>query len=402
MRILYLTHRLPYAPNRGDRIRAYHTLRVLRDRADIDLISLAHDDQEMAHQSEMSGLAKTVRVARVRRRRARVHAVLALTSARPLTHVLLDAPDVADHIRQVVSEHPPDLVLAYCSGMARFALEPPLDRFPLVLDLVDVDSAKWRALSAAQHPLNPKRLIYAREAHLLEGFERRAAGLAFATLVVNERERATLAAIAPDARIEVVANGVDTIALQPTGPPTAEPVAVFCGVMNYEPNERAARWLIQSVWPLVLARRRDARLSLVGADPTRRLVDLAARHPSVRLTGTVPDVRPYLWQAAVAVAPIFIARGMQNKVIEAVAAGLPVVATPQVTSGLPPQVAPACVEASDASAFAGAILSLFDLTAEARRHMAGRAEVSTLSWQRCLDPLAALLHDATTHRVTLR
>jgi polysaccharide biosynthesis protein PslH len=402
MRILHLTHRLPYAPNRGDRIRAYHTLRALRDRADIDLISLAHDDQEMAHQSEMSDLAKTVRVARIHRQRARVQAAMALVSARPLTHVLLDAPDVAGHIRQAISENPPDLVLAYCSGMARFALEPPLDRFPLVLDLVDVDSAKWRALAAAQHPLNPKRLIYAREAHLLERFERRAAHLAFATLVVNERERATLAAIAPEARIEVVANGVDTSALQPIGPPTAQPVAIFCGVMDYEPNARAARWLIQSVWPLVLARRGEARLLLVGANPTRRLVHLVARHPSVRLTGTVPDVRPYLWQAAVAVAPIFIARGMQNKAIEAIAAGLPVVATPQVTRGLPPQVAPACVEASDPQAFANAILTLFDLTADARRQMAGRAAVSTLSWQCCLDPLAALLHDAASHRATIR
>lgn len=401
MRVLYLTHRLPYAPNRGDRIRAYHTLRALHDQAEIDLISLAHDDQELAHQADMRGLAKTVRVARIDRQRARVHAALALGSARPLTHVLLDAPDVADQIRQAISEHPPDLVLVYCSGMARFALEPPLDRFPFVLDLVDVDSAKWRALAAAQHPLNPKRLVYAREAYLLERFERRAARLAYATLVVNERERATLAAIAPDARIEIVANGVDASALRPTGSPTAEPVAVFCGIMDYEPNERAARWLIQSVWPLVLARRPEARLSLVGANPTRRLTHLVARHPSVQLTGTVADVRPYLWQAAVAVAPLSIARGMQNKVIEAVAAGLPVVATPQVTQGLPPQVMPACLEASDAGAFASAILTLFDLTAEGRRQMAGRATVSTLSWQCCLDPLVALLHSATRHRAAI-
>src|SRR5262245_53350243 len=207
MRILFLTHRLPYAPNRGDRIRAYHILRALRGKASIDLVSLVHDDEEAAHAGDLRELADTVATARVPRLRNRVAGLFSLPSRRALTHTLLDSPDIRPILRRVVADRRPDVIFAYCSGMARFALEPPLAGLPVVIDLVDVDSLKWDALARSSAP--PLRWIYLREARRLSEFEAYAAHRAFATLVINEREHQALRTIAPGARIETVPSGVD-------------------------------------------------------------------------------------------------------------------------------------------------------------------------------------------------
>src|SRR5687767_5179697 len=134
MRVLVLTHRLPYAPNRGDRLRAYHMLQHLRERADVELVSLVHDDDEAAHIDDVRAFIPRVTALRVPQWRTKLNAVAALATGAPLTHALLDAPGMSAVLGEIASTRPPDVVFAYCSGMARFALEPPLDRFPLVLD----------------------------------------------------------------------------------------------------------------------------------------------------------------------------------------------------------------------------------------------------------------------------
>src|SRR5262249_22437042 len=149
----------------------------------------------------------------------------------------------------------PDVVLAYCSGMARCALAPALKSFPLVLDMVDVDSAKWEAMARSDGI--PRSWVYAREARVLRAFEAEAASHASATLVVTEKERQTMSGIAPGARVEVVPNGVEAERLRPSSPPAGEPIVVFCGVMNYAPNVEAVVWFARRVWPLVLARHPD-------------------------------------------------------------------------------------------------------------------------------------------------
>ena len=217
---------------------------------------------------------------------------------------------------------------------------------------------------------------------------------ALATLVVNERERSCLAARVPDADVRVVGNGIDVDAFRPQGPPASTPRVVFTGVFSYRPNERGALWFVRDVWPLVRARRPDARLALVGADPTQAIRDLALANPSIEVTGTVPDVRPYLWNAAVGVAPLLEARGVQNKVLEAIAAGLPVVTTPVVAHGLPPEALPACRIGGSPEEYAREVLDLLALSAEGRRTIAGRADLSSLTWQDRLGALLPLLHAA--------
>ena len=169
MNVLFLTHRLPYAPNRGDRIRAHHMLRVIARRHTVHLVSLVHDDEEERAATALGSLAASVQVARVRRWRNVPRALAALVRGTPLTHALLDAPEMQRILTRQVRERPPDVVLSYCSGMARFALEPSLSRFPLIFDMVDVDSEKWAAL--AERTSRPLAWLYQHEARHLRDFE---------------------------------------------------------------------------------------------------------------------------------------------------------------------------------------------------------------------------------------
>jgi sugar transferase (PEP-CTERM/EpsH1 system associated) len=288
---------------------------------------------------------------------------------------------------------PPDLVVAFGSGMARFALEPPLKGIPLVLDMVDVDSEKWAAL-ANTSPMW-RRWIYRREASTLSVFEAAAATTARVTFVVNEREADALRRIAPHAAIEVVPNGVDVDAFRPSGPPAEAPMVVFCGVMNYQPNEDGVLWFVREVWPKVRAAEPRATFTIVGSGPGPSIRALAA-DDSITVTGRVDRVQPYLWRAAVAVAPLRIARGIQNKVLEAIGAGVPVVVTPAVMAGVPDAARDACVEAADSDAFSQGIVNLFHTAPHDRRRRAERAHLESLRWPNQLRQLEALLQRAWT------
>ena len=393
MRVLFLTHRLPYAPNRGDRLRAFHIARTLATKVDLDLFSLTHDHDEFNQAEPLRRLGVRVKAFPVPSVRNRLKAMVGLLGERPLTHVLLDAPGLLPSLASAVRDRRPDVVLAYCSGMARFALEPPLSGVPLVIDLVDVDSAKWSALAAAAP--RPQRWIYQRETRVLASFEREAATKAVVTFVVNERERRTLQDLAPGTSIQILPNGVDSASLQPRQGPSSDGQVVFCGVMNYGPNVEGILWFASQVWPLIRAQRPGAFFSVVGSNPTHEIRRLASVERGIDITGTVSDVRPYLWNAAVSVAPLLTARGVQSKVMEAVAAGLPAVVTPQVFDGLPAELAPACRVAHSPTAFADHVSQLLALSGPERRGIAAGADLACLSWESQLAPLYQALVGAT-------
>jgi sugar transferase (PEP-CTERM/EpsH1 system associated) len=392
MRVLFLTHRLPYAPNRGDRIRAFHLLRALTSRFEVELLSLVHDREEEGHAEDMRRRGLHVTAVRVPRLRNLMRAAAALPTSRPLTHVLLDTPGLTATLGRIIERSPPDVVLAYCSGMARLALEPPLEGLPFVLDMVDVDSRKWASL--ARSTMSPKKLIFAREARYLARFEARATHEAVATLVVNEREQAALGQLAPGERIIVLPNGVDVESARPHHPPVEEPCLIFCGVMNYAPNEQAVRWFVRSVWPRVIAGQPRARLLIVGAKPTRGVRALGTPDSSILVTGSVPDVVPYLSQAAVSIAPIFTSHGVQTKVLEAIVSGLPCVVTPAVMDGLPDDVRSACAAAATPEDFASEVLRLLALTGSERRRIALASGIARLDWGSIAGPLLNILADA--------
>jgi sugar transferase (PEP-CTERM/EpsH1 system associated) len=391
MKILVLTHRLPFAPNRGDRIRAFHIVKQLAARADVHVVSLVHDREEEAQADTLRRLGVAVSTALVPRVRNLARAAINLSASTPLTHLLLDSPAMRPALDQAMHRWRPDVVLAYCSGVAPLSLAPPLAGIPFVLDMVDVDSAKWSAFAGDAR--FPRSWVYRREARCLSVFETRAVQAAFATTVVNERERGTLLRRCPGAAVHVAPNGVDLDALSPPQPPIAGDRVIFSAVFDYAPNADGAVWFAQQVWPLVRAARPSAHLTLAGSSPTRAVRRLA-KDASIEVTGRVEDMRPYLWRSAVAIAPIFQSRGVQNKVLEAAAAGLPSVVTRTVGDGLPHQVLPACRMADTADAFAAAVIELLTLTPEARRLEAARASLESLGWATRLAPLQSLIERA--------
>jgi sugar transferase (PEP-CTERM/EpsH1 system associated) len=391
VRVLMLTQRLPYAPNRGDRLRAYHHIsHLLAAGWQVDLLALVHDEEEAGQAQTMRQPGLTVATAAVPRWLNHVHAVLALPTTRPVTLALLDSPQIGDALQRLLRQGRPDVVMPCSSSMAAFALRRELRDVPMVLDMVDVDSEKWRALSTTSSW--PMSWIYLREHRTLRAFEAEVTRRARTTLVVTPRERDALAAIAPDARIEVVSLGIDVVALQrPAGPPPSPPRVVFTGVMNYAPNVDAALWLARSIWPLVRARRPDVCLDIVGASPTAAVRALQDPESGVRVTGSVPDVKPYLWAASVSVAPLRVARGVQTKVLEASAAGLPCVVTPEVSAGLPASLRPLCPVAASPAEFAEAVIDLLARPPEPDRLADG---ISGLAWDRVLAPLSGILEEA--------
>jgi len=391
VKVLFLTHRLPYAPNRGDRIRAYHLLQEMSGWADVSLFSLVHDQDEEAQAAKVP-FAKTVVTARVPRVSNYLRGALRLASSWPLTHSLLDAPDARAKLTAMIAAEPPDVVLAYCSGMARFALEPPLAGLPLVLDMVDVDSEKWERM-ARQAPW-PRHWVYAREARTLAAFERVASARSRTVLVVSAHERDVLTALVPNVTIQLVPNGVDIEAFRPTCAPSDEPIVAFTGMMDYEPNVKAVTWFAREVWPRVVASWPDARFMIVGARPTRAVRALAERDTSITVTGRVDAVQPWLWRSAVAVAPLLTARGLQNKVMESLAAGLPVVVTSVVRAGLPAGVERGCLVADGPEAWTKAVVNLLALSADDRRRMALTSHVHALGWSAQLAELAGVLSAA--------
>ena len=397
MNVLFLTHRLPYAPNRGDRIRTFYILRTLAKRWNVHVVSLVHDAEEMTHTPAVSRVAASVTTVRVPWLPNRIAAVRTLLtdSVRPLTLDLLDAPAMPSVLDALIARTRPDVMLASSSSMANFALGGSAAAVPLVLDLIDVDSEKWAALANSGGWL---ARVYRREARALRDFEAQAIRHSFATCVVNERERVALAHAALG-KVHIVPLGVDVGELRPPARPAEDASVVFSGVMSYGPNVDAAVWLLDEIWPLVLQHRPDARLTIVGSNPTRRLRLRAARSPNTVVTGAVEDVRPYLWRAAVAAAPLRFARGLQTKVIQSVAAGLPTVITPVVAEGLPKAIMPACRTAATAQEFAAAIVDVLGLPADERRSLAGRADCTTLDSEMLLAPLMGLIEHAAQSRV---
>jgi sugar transferase (PEP-CTERM/EpsH1 system associated) len=369
-------------------------LRLLASRHEVQLVSFVHDADEAARVDEMRAMAQAITVLPVSRPARAAIAAVSLAGRQPLTHLLLHSRRMPGVLDRIVQQWRPEVTVAYCSGMARYAVEAPLSGIPWVLDMVDVDSEKWREL--AEKP-NLLRLLYRRESETLRAFERLAMARAAATTVVSERERVLLERIAPDQPSLVVSNGIDLASFAPSAPPADANEVVFCGVFNYAPNVAGAQWLAAEIWPRVRAAEPHARLSLVGMHPTRAIRDLA-RDPSIRVTGAVPDVRPYLWGAAVAVAPLLLARGLQNKVLEALAAGLPCVVTPAVFEGMPEIVRPACIAAGDPAAFADAIVAQIRATPDARRAFAARARLNDLSWETQLAPMLEIVEQAAAHR----
>jgi sugar transferase (PEP-CTERM/EpsH1 system associated) len=358
--ILFLAHRIPYPPTKGDKIRSWHFLRHLAQRHCVHLGAFVDDPQDWRHVPFLAGLAASACFRPLGRARQMARLPRALLQGEALSVTAYHDRALARWIDGRLASGI-DLVLAYSGASAGPLLHETRRRPPVLLDLVDCDSAKWQAL--AETARGPKRALLAREARLVLAHERRAAARSARTVLVSESEAALARRLLPESgpTIGSVPNGVDTAYFDPAAGPfpnpyagSAAPVLVFTGVMDYAPNIEAVVWLARSVLPRLRAAGIACRFVVVGARPAREVTRLS-RLPDVMVTGRVPDVRPYLAHAALAVAPLQVARGIQNKVLEAMAMALPVVATPAAAEGIDAEPERHLLAACDPAAFASAI-----------------------------------------------
>jgi sugar transferase (PEP-CTERM/EpsH1 system associated) len=352
-KILFLAHRVPFPPDKGDKIRAFHILEHLAARHEVWLGAGADDLADLRSLPSAKARYRDACFAPLGRFRRACNMAWAAVSGAPLSVARFRHPMLERWIEDVLRDVRPDVVFVYSSAMAQYVVGRMRPGARLVVDFVDADAEKWRAY--AERASAPARWIYAAETRRLIRFERRALDAAVAGILVSETERRLLANFQPDGadKLLVITNGVAADCFEVIPNPNVQPAIVFCGRMDYEPNIDGVEWFVREILPKVRERRPDAVFRIVGAAPTARV--LALRAPGVEVTGTVPDVRPYLAGAAVVVAPLRIARGIQNKVLEGLAAGRPVVATPDALDGIAARPGRDVLVGADAQGFATAV-----------------------------------------------
>jgi sugar transferase (PEP-CTERM/EpsH1 system associated) len=328
--LLYLVHRMPYPPNKGDKVRSYHLLRHLQKQHRVFLGTFIDDPADEEHLPALKAMCPDLHVARLHPLLARLRSLGGLIQQGPLTLAYYRNAALREWVRQTAARHGVSASVVFSSAMVPYAM-PLVPRVPMLVDFVDVDSAKWSQYAEQRHW--PMSWVYAREARELLAYERMAAQRAQRSFFVTQQETDLFLRLAPEAqgRVEAVGNGVDADFFRPQ-PETARPFApgetavVFTGAMDYWPNVDAVSWFVAEMLPALRQRHPGLRFYIVGRSPTPAVQALAGE--GVVVTGTVPDVRPYLQHASAVVAPLRVARGIQNKILEAMAMGRPVVTVP--------------------------------------------------------------------------
>jgi sugar transferase (PEP-CTERM/EpsH1 system associated) len=390
--MLFLAHRIPFPPDRGDKIRSWHILRRLSQLATVHLACFADDEADAAHlpalREALSGRLGEARV-EVRRTGKAAATARALFQGKPVSLTLFDSAALRAFSADLARRGRIDTVFAFSGQMAQFVPTGP--RF--VMDFVDMDSAKFESY-AVSGPL-PMRRMMSREAQLLFDFERQTAARADLSLFVSEAEAALFRARTGLPNVRALSNGIDVDFFDPAAdfePLPAEergegPLVLFTGQMDYRPNVEAVTRFAREVMPLLPG----VCFAVAGRRPAPEVTVLRER--GVIVTGEVPDIRSWLAAADIIVAPLGIARGIQNKVLEAMAMERPVVASPAAFEGIEAEPGRELVVAEGAEEQARAIRALLDDPQRARAiaSAARRRMERSYRWEARLAPLEEMV-----------
>lgn len=396
--LLFLTQRLPYPPIKGEKIRPFQILKHLARDFTIDLGCLIDDPADEPFIPPVQALCRDIHVARIDRRAAKLRCLTGLLTGEALSVVFFRDHGLARWVRDVVARRKPVVIFVNSSNMAPYVLDLPRSGLRIV-DLADVDSEKWRAYAdAASFPMS---WVYGREWRKVAALEDRIARECDLASFVSDAEARMLAARLPDCadRIRGVGSGVDYAYFDPSVVPEApfppgSPVFVFTGTMDYPPNVDAVSWFATGMLPLIRRTHPAARFFIVGNSPSPAVTALAATE-GVFVTGRVPDVRPYLYHATAAVAPMRIARGIQNKVLEAMAMGRPTIVTSGALEGIDAEPGREVILADDTQSFAAACANLDPATATRIGAAARQRILADYSWTARLARFDDVLRPAT-------
>jgi len=390
-RILYVTHRVPFPPDRGDRIRTWNILKFLAARANVDLACLADEPVEASSMDELRRTVRRVAVVPHADARRYITGAASILCGGTVTEGLFRCGALKRIIQAWNQDTVYDAAIASSSGIADYVLPPSQNtRGQVWIDLIDVDSQKWFDYSAASRW--PMSTVYRCEGRRLRALESRIANQADRLLVVTDAERQLFHSFHPDAPVQAVGNGVDTEYFGPGSVKVEEHSCVFVGVMDYRPNVDAVCWFVGEVWPQLRSRFPNATFNIVGKSPASEVTALNAID-GVTVTGPVPDVRPWLHQATCVVVPLRIARGVQNKVLEAMACARPVVCSPAPLQGLAVEPGLQLLSAESADEWFDSVSNMFEDAGRAEElGVAANAWVQTNHrWDTCLQDMCELL-----------
>ena len=340
--ILVIAHRIPFPPDKGDKIRTYNFIRFLAEHYQVTVACIIDDSEDIKYVQNLEDLVSKVFYQIKLSSQKKRWAFGALIKGVSVTQESFYCSKLQAQIDDFIEADNPDAILSFCTSTCDYLFRSRhsgelLKKRVLLNDLIDVDSEKWNQYATKQKGL--MKWIYGREARLLSKLEKQVVDFFDKVFLVTDAEKEVLSKHASIGNVESLANGVDLdyfrCRRENRNNPSSGKVnskLIFSGAMDYWPNIEGAVWFVNQIFPQIKKTIPDVSFTIVGRNPTEEVIDLSYVE-GVEVTGTVPDIRSYLSQAAVCVAPLMIARGIQNKVLEAMAMGKPVVATTGAATG---------------------------------------------------------------------
>jgi polysaccharide biosynthesis protein PslH len=394
MRIFFICRRVPFPPDRGDKIATFNEIRHLSRKHEVHVFCLADGSQDLEnlaglHDHVVSVTAVPVTALTIKRR-----ALRALIVGESLSVAAFNEAKLHAAIRTKFADLKPDLIIVYSCNVAQFA--EPLATIPRIMQFAELDSAKWGQY--AERSKRPLKWIYKVEQRRFLAYERHIARTFSHAVVHTPFEKRDFERLVPGVPVSLVGNGVDLDYFRSAGFPKQQASIIFTGVMDYFPNIDAAVWFCNEILPIVQAQIPEANFVICGSRPTAAVQRLA-RRPRVTVTGQVPDTRTYLDRAEVFVAPLRMARGIQNKLLEALAMGLPCVATSAAWRGTVVPETEGILTADDPKEFAERVVRLLR-DRDFRSAMARKARAAAEAhyrWEVQLAPLDRIIAALSPH-----
>ena len=400
-KILFIAHRIPYPPNKGDKIRTFNELRYLSQSHTIDLFCLADQRHDLIHTQALQPFCRKINCHPLNGLAAKSRGITALLTGRPLTSRYFYLKSLQSLIDQALSEESYDAVLCFSSSMAEYIFQSgtirTLPKPPrLVMDFCDVDSDKWgQYAEGSRFPLNH---LYLLEQRLLRQYECRIQTEFDRTVLISKDEVALFHSFCSDLNgLATISNGVDLDFFDDASCPVertekTNPVIVFTGAMDYHVNVKGVLWFVKNVWPALRRQIPQIEFYVVGSHPAQEITNLR-KEPGVIVTGFVEDIRTYYKRADVCIAPLHMGRGVQNKVLEAMAMSRAVVSTSRANAGIQGISGEHLLVADEAEGFLTAILSLLN-EHEKRKRLAANARqfvVDHFDWNLNMQKLQDLM-----------
>lgn len=389
MRILFVCHRFPFPPQRGGKIRPFNMIRHLHSRGhQVVVASMARTQQEAAAGAGLAERCEEALCEVIGDVPAWARMVLRLPTPVPSSFGYFHSPRLAARIRERLARGDIDFILVHCSSAAQYVED--VTGIPKLLDFGDMDSQKWREY--AHYKVFPLSAGYWWEGMRLEATEKKLARKFDLCTATTRAELETLDGFQTGVASDWYPNGVDANYFSPAGDEWDANTICFVGRMDYYPNQQGVTWFCREVLPMLKRELPQLRFKVVGADPSAQIRALAA-DPAVEVTGSVPDVRPYLRSSALTIAPLQIARGTQNKILESMALGVPVISSRIAAGGVDAVAGEHLLVADSPEEYRSAIVGLLrDPQRRRALAQAGRARVlSNHSWDSSMRRLEAII-----------